>query len=320
MKGKPTSLSVQLHKLSKLNWISSYFLNRDLPVFIAMGIIGMFGSQLMYILGVYYTTADTAAIFQPLAPVWTTLIAILTKTEKLPQLNKLRGWAKTLGILFATGGAVTVTLVRKGQGSPNTSDKSSTDLFIGYIFLLGNTFTMGAYIVIQKKFVFNKPDYNWGKFPVTLTAWTYFFGFVTMSFATLYYVHTPERYTNIPIQTVYPLIYAIFITSAMCYLLISWCNMQIHSSVVTASWPLQTLFAVVISYFVLGEVMQALQYFGSGLIIFGLLCVIWANYQEEKDIIEKLRINSIIEDYGRPLLVDTDEEFDAFPGSDNQNS
>ena len=235
------------------------------------------------------------------------MIAILTKTEKPPSLKKLKGWAKILGIISAAGGAITITLAKKQHGHDKNSDKTSTDLLIGCLFILAHTIITGVYVVIQKKFIFNKSDCNWKKYPVTLTAWTFLFESSAMSLATLYYVCTPWQYTNVPIQTIYPLIYAVFLGSAMPYLLLSWCNMQINPSTVTASWPLHTLFCIIISYFVLGEVMQPLQYLGGGLTIFGLLSVIWANYQEERNEMETLQTDTLLEeDFDKQQLVDTD--------------
>lgn len=40
-------------------------------------------------------------------------------------------------------------------------------------------------------------------------------------------------------KAVYALIYAIFIASAMCYLLITWSNIYLSATIVTAFWPTQ---------------------------------------------------------------------------------
>ena len=40
-------------------------------------------------------------------------------------------------------------------------------------------------------------------------------------------------------QTWYALVYAVFITSAFCYLLITWANLHLPSTIVTAFWPVQ---------------------------------------------------------------------------------
>ena len=65
-------------------------------------------------------------------------------------------------------------------------------------------------------------------------------------------------------------------------MLITWCNMQVNSSFVTACWPLQVLFCAILSYVVLGEVMVALEIVGGLMIIVALLAVTWSNYTEQR--------------------------------------
>ena len=42
--------------------------------------------QLLYILGVYWAGPDVASTIQPIIPIWTAILALLTCTEKLPSL------------------------------------------------------------------------------------------------------------------------------------------------------------------------------------------------------------------------------------------
>lgn len=262
----------------------NFFLYRELPLFIVLGLTGMFGNQLLYLLGIYYTNANIASIFQPAIPVWTALLAIIVRIEPFPDFRTLRGWAKSLGILLAAVGAIVMTVEKKtGQASDHSGSSSSDSVnFVGYIFLLGNTLSMAVYILLQKKFIFDKEDSCWKTKPVTVTAWSYLFGAMFMALASLYYVNKPEKFTYFPQEEVYPILYAIFIASGLCYLLISWCNMQISASLVTATWPLQVLFCAILSYFVLGEVLKTLEYVGGVLIVIGLMAVVWSNFSEEE--------------------------------------
>ena len=41
------------------------------------------------------------------------------------------------------------------------------------------------------------------------------------------------------LQSIYALVYAIFVTSCLCYLLLTWANLHLSSAIVTAFWPLQ---------------------------------------------------------------------------------
>ena len=244
----------------------------------------MFGSQLLYILGIYYSNANIASIFQPAIPVWTALLAIIVRIEPFPDFRTLRGWAKCLGILLAAAGAVVMaTQKNSGKAADHGGSSDSDNIqFWGYIFLLGNTLSMAIYVLVQKKFIFDKEESCWRTKPVTVTAWSYMFGAIFMALASLYYVNKPEKFTYFPKEEVYPILYAIFIASGLCYLLISWCNMQISASLVTATWPLQVLFCTILSYFVLGEVLNTLEYFGGAFIVVGLMAVAWSNVPEEE--------------------------------------
>ena len=257
-----------------------FFIPRELPLFIILG-LGMFGNQLLYILGVYFTNANIASIFQPAIPVWTTLLAIIVRIEPFPDFRTLRGWAKCLGICLAAAGAVVMALQKNSGKAANNSDTNDIQ-FWGYSFPLGNTVSFAIYILIQKKFIFDKEDSCWRTKPVTVTAWSNLFSTIFMGLASLYYVKSPEIFACFPKEEVYPILYAIFIASGLCYLLISWCNMQISASLVTAACPLQVLFSAILSYFVLGEVLNRLEYFGAVFIVVGLIAVVWSNYAEGK--------------------------------------
>ena len=120
------------------------------------------------------------------------------------------------------------------------------------------------------------------------------FGTMFMALASLYYFNKPEKFTYFPKEEIYPTLYAIFIASGLCYLLISWCNMQLSASLVTATWPLQVLFCAILSYFVLGEVLTTLEFFGGLVIVIGLMAVMWSNFSDEREKKEEKLMNDPI--------------------------
>ena len=200
--------------------------------------LGMFGNQFFYIMGVYFAGADIASIFQPTIPVWTAFLALALRLEK-PMLRTFHGVAKLAGIFVATAGAC-VMLVN------NFTGHTSHRLVWGILFLLGNTTCMAIFIIIQKRYVFEDTHSHWSQMPVSVTAWCYFFGTVDMGLASLYYVikcnvgnGCPSNPWHIPKEESIPIVYAIFVASALCYLLITWANMHVSSTLVTAFWPLQ---------------------------------------------------------------------------------
>eukprot|EP00041_Stephanoeca_diplocostata_P015837 m.304386 g.304386 ORF g.304386 m.304386 type:complete len:234 (+) comp20172_c2_seq35:116-817(+) len=148
----------------------------DWLLFVGLGLTGMFGGQLAYILGIYFGGPDIASIMQPAMPVWASLFVIILGVERPPDLRTIRGWLKVFGILLAAGGAVAMS---KSKGS-NTEYSNQT---LGAILSLSNTILFAMYVTIQKKYIFSPTGYchtRWNEHPIFVTAWSYGFGAVFM--------------------------------------------------------------------------------------------------------------------------------------------
>ena len=282
-----------------------YYYSSDIVLFIMMGGVGIYSAQLFYILGVINTTPDTASMFQPLVPVACTIVAVIMRVEKPPSLEHRTGIAKIFGIALATCGALIMTYSKtaKHQPTPTTTilTPSTTTGFqdsivgepnaMGILYLFGNIFCSSLWIVIQKKYIFNNPHSRWREYPINVTAWTYFFGAVWMAWSSaLFFAKKPEKFHIDSPNVLLCLLYAIFVTSALCYGLITWCNMQVNSSFVTASWPLQVLFCLCFSYVVFGETLTLMELFGGALIVCSLMMVTWSNYYAPEELGKSPRI------------------------------
>lgn len=143
------------------------------------------------------------------------------------------------------------------------------------------TSSTALYYIIQKKYIFNQFHSTWKEQPaLAVPAWSYFFATVYLAFASLTYSNQPKKFTSFTKETFYCLLYAIVVSSTMCYSLLSWCNMLPPSTLVTCSWPLQSLFCALLSTICLGQTPQLLECAGGGLIISGLAAVLWSTYKE----------------------------------------
>ena len=83
---------------------------------------------------------------------------------------------------------------------------------------------MAVYVLLQKKFTFDKEDSCWKTKPMAVTAWSYLLGAMFFTIASLCYINKPEKFTDFAQhakEEVYPILYGIVITSGLCFLLIS---------------------------------------------------------------------------------------------------
>ncbi|XP_064403046.1 uncharacterized protein LOC135348687 isoform X3 [Halichondria panicea] len=246
-------------------------------VFFGLGLTGIAGGQFLYITGAYILPADIASAFQPLIPVWTTLIAIATCTEKMPSLCMLHSWAKIIGVFVATGGAVRLALAGYEPEAEQIGVHVSKQA-VGYLCLVMETMLGAMYYIIQKKFVYQVEDCK-------------IFSTITPSLNSpsntglfcLYFVVTGQFDAfHLPRQSVPALVYAVFMTSAFCYFLISWSNKYLPSSVMTAFWPVQVVTTAVTAYVLLGDTLTPTQLLSASVIIAGLAMVIYSNRVDEK--------------------------------------
>jgi drug/metabolite transporter (DMT)-like permease len=189
-----------------------------------------------------------------------------------------------------SGGSVEMSLTQPGsllsqntsQVSGNsTASASLSNETIGFFLLLGNTICMAVYVLIQKRFIFKSKTSRWKKYPIMVTAWSYGFGAFAMGLSTIYFYQHPDQFV-LPGTAWYALVYAVFITSALCYLLITWANLHLPSTIVTAFWPVQVPVAMITAGIFLHEVIAPLQYIGTALVVCGLFLVIISNHWETK--------------------------------------
>ncbi|KAK4748757.1 hypothetical protein SAY87_015343 [Trapa incisa] len=149
---------------------------RLLLSFLFLGLTGIFGNQLLFLLGLSYTNPSYAAAIQSSIPVFTFILAIMMGTEKAT-LSRIEGQAKVAGTFICVFGALSMAVFRgpallgfdeadfgyhsdinvEFQPEPNHRFWLSFLHFVldnwhlGILCLIGNCFCMAAFLAVQVK-------------------------------------------------------------------------------------------------------------------------------------------------------------------------
>lgn len=226
----------------------------DFPSFFVLGLTGIFGNQLCFIFGLWTSPSITAAVIQPLAPIWTIIFALALKMEIIT-INKIVGIAIAVLGSLVTLGFFNLTSAHLGSGT---------------IFFLMNTALMGGYFLLQKP-VLRKHG------PITTTAAAYVCGAVMM-LATTFIFWLAGALPPLTLAAIhnglFPLLYTVLGPSIGTYLLSAYANSKIDSTLVSAFKTLQPLSASLLAHSLLGEQLLPQHAIGAFFLICGMVILV----------------------------------------------
>lgn len=226
---------------------------KDLPTLAMLGFFGVFLNQLLFIIGLNYTTATNSSILMPSIPVFTVAVAMLMGIERLT----LR---RAVGLAFAVAGALIMLRV--------TEFSLTEDTVIGNVLILVNCLSYSVFLVLARPVLLRIP-------PLTVIAWTFLFGgagVLVVSLPTL--LSTPLG--SLPPIAWAGVAYVVVFPTVVNYVLNTWAIKRSSSVLVAAYITLQPVVATGLAVLLLGESFGLRELLGFVLIVGGLM---WVSYR-----------------------------------------
>lgn len=225
---------------------------KHLPWLALLGLLGVYLNQILFVVGLKFTTATNAAILMPSIPVFAVGIGWLTRVERI-------GSRRLLGVLLAAGGAVTLLDPRNFS----LSDASN----LGTLLILLNCLSYSTFLVLQRPMLRQLP---WR----TVIAWTFLFGGLAVTLT------GGKTLANVDLRAVDPRVWlgVLFIglvPTFLGYLLNTWAVRRSSATLAATYTTLQPLTTAMMAFVFLGETFGPPQIVGFLLIATGLWLVSW---------------------------------------------
>lgn len=237
-----------------LAWYSDRCLpkRRDLPTLALLGLLGVFLNQVLFIVGLQFTTATNAAILMPSIPVFAVAVAAALGIESV-------GWRRLLGIALAVAGALVVL------GPARLATSSS--LALGNLLILLNCLSYATFLVLQRPLLERLP---WR----TTIAWSFVFGGAGVLAVASFDLARLEP-ASIASSTWAGLAYIVALPTVFSYAVNTWAVKRSSPSTAATYTTAQPLFAATLASLFLGETLGWREGAGFLLIAAGLLSVSW---------------------------------------------
>ncbi|XP_031482225.1 WAT1-related protein At5g47470-like isoform X1 [Nymphaea colorata] len=263
---------------------------------IAVGGVTVFQSLLF--LGMHKTSSATASAMVNLSSALVFLIAWFIGLEMV-DVRSRRSWAKIVGTLVCLGGAVTIAF---RWGPPLvTSESRKDEMIIGCMYLLVAVFAQSCSIILQAATLMHFPA------PLSLCAINFWLGSVFTAV-----VHVVQGrgfdmgWSELSVAALFGVAVMGGFVDGICFSFKAWSIKKKGPVIVSIFHPLSTIWAAILSFFLLGDSLRWGSVIGMVIVFIGLYLVLWGKSKDryalpleannEADVLEQ-------QEQRKPLLV-----------------
>ena len=223
---------------------------RDWPLLIASSLLGVVLNQWLFVKGLSLTSVINATLLGTLIPVFTLLVSIALRTDRV----SLR---RIIGICLAAAGVLYLIGPERAEFSSATR--------LGDLLIVTNSLCYGAYIVISKDLM---KRYS----ALTVITWIFIVGSVaTVPFGAMTVSHAPLADVRPAIWLA--IVYIVLVPTVGAYYLNAWALGRVAPSTVAVYIYLQPLIAFSLAPLLLGEKLSWRTLVAASLIFAGVLVV-----------------------------------------------
>jgi drug/metabolite transporter (DMT)-like permease len=242
--GMATLIMVAIQVFKKDLWL------KDKKDYFTLAVLSLFGvslNQLFFIGGLSLTKASNSALLAVTIPIFTLIISVILRTERLRTI-------KVIGIFIALFGVLLLIDPRKASFSSETT--------LGDFMIILNSLCYGIYVVSSKETILKNGA-------IKATAWIFCFGSLICVPLGLYSfsdVNTDTLDTKFWLM----ILHIGVICTALPYLLISWSLARVNPSTVAVFVYLQPLIGFSLAVIFLGEQFTQYTIFAAVFIFIGV--------------------------------------------------
>ncbi|KAI4301677.1 hypothetical protein L6164_034930 [Bauhinia variegata] len=250
---------------------------------------GITGNQLLFFVGLKYSTATIACALINLLPAFTFILAVIFRQENV-RMKTMGSQAKVLGTIVCVGGALLLSFYhgeiiglgeskihwkyaeRMQQRDQDSSGK--TNLLLGPFMLILSALSWSLWFIIQAKMSDKYPA------PYTSTTYMCLLASIECMVIAVCFERSTSAWSLTDAMRLTCSLYAGIICTGLAYCLMSWTIQRKGPLYVSVFTPLQLVMTAILSWALLREKIYVGTAVGSAIIVVGLYSVLWGKNKE----------------------------------------